>query len=119
MKRETLFEYAKKQFHAEPNYLWENLPKYAVLRHHDDGDKWFAIVMNVPGTKLGLKDDKEVDVLDVKARPEYIGSLRKKESILPAYHMNKEHWISIVLSGTLTNEEIFELLTESYHLTSR
>ena len=46
MKRETLLNYAKKQFHAEPNYLWNNFPRYAVLRHHDDGDKWFAIVMN-------------------------------------------------------------------------
>ena len=79
MKRETLLNYAKKQFHAEPNYLWNNFPRYAVLRHHDDGDKWFAIVMNVPGTKLGLKDDKEVDILNVKLRPEYIGSLRKKK----------------------------------------
>lgn len=119
MKRETLLNYAKKQFHAEPNYLWNNFPRYAVLRHHDDGDKWFAIVMNVAGTKLGLKDDKEVDILNVKLRPEYIGSLRKKEGILPAYHMNKEHWISIVLSGPLTDKEIFDFINESYHLTSR
>ena len=119
MNRETLFNYAKKHFHSEPNYLWENLPNYAVLRHHQDGDKWYAIVMNVSGSKLGIKDDKEIDVLDIKARPEHIGSLRKKEGILPAYHMNKEHWISIILSGHLSDKEIFDLLTESYHLTSK
>nr|WP_216819326.1 MULTISPECIES: hypothetical protein [unclassified Gilliamella] len=83
MKRETLLNYAKKQFHAEPNYLWNIFPRYAVLRHHDDGDKWFAIVMNVPGTKLGFNDDKEVDILNVKLRPEYIGSLRKKKVFCP------------------------------------
>nr|WP_254045937.1 MULTISPECIES: MmcQ/YjbR family DNA-binding protein [unclassified Gilliamella] len=38
---------------------------------------------------------------------------------MPAYHMNKEHWISIVLSGPLTDKEIFDFLDESYHLTSR
>ncbi|MFY2980093.1 MmcQ/YjbR family DNA-binding protein, partial [Klebsiella pneumoniae] len=50
MKRETLFKYAREHFKSEPEYLWSNLPHYAVLRHHH-GEKWFGIVMNVPGTK--------------------------------------------------------------------
>ena len=116
MKRETLFGYAREQFKSEPEYLWSKLPDYAVLRHHD-GKKWFAIVMNVPGTKLGLKTDEALDVLEVKARPEHIGSLREKEGILPAYHMNKEHWISVLLSGPLSPAEIYELLTDSHNLT--
>jgi predicted DNA-binding protein (MmcQ/YjbR family) len=77
-----------------------------------------ALVMNVPGTKLGLKTDDVLDVLEVKVRPEYIGSLRKKEGILPAYHMNKEHWVSVLLSGPLTPKEIHELLADSHELTS-
>ncbi|WP_033015104.1 MmcQ/YjbR family DNA-binding protein [Pseudoalteromonas sp. BSi20495] len=117
MKRETLFKYARENFNSEPEYLWKNLPSYAVLRH-DDGNKWFAILMNVPGTKLGLETDDEIDVLEVKGRPEYIGSLRQKEGILPAYHMNKEHWISIPLSGALSCKEIYEFLIESHELTS-
>ena len=117
MKRETLFRYAREHFNAEPEYLWSNLPDYAVLRH-PDGDKWFGIVMNVPGTKLGLKTDDDIDILDVKVRPEHIGSLRQKEGILPAYHMNKEHWVSVILSGPLSAKEIHELLADSYELTS-
>lgn len=73
MKREELFSYAREHFKSEPEYLWSKLPSYAVLRHHD-GNKWFGIVMNVPGTKLGLKTDDELDILEVKVRPEYIGS---------------------------------------------
>jgi predicted DNA-binding protein (MmcQ/YjbR family) len=57
-------------------------------------------------------------VLEVKVRPEHIGSLRRKEGILPAYHMNKEHWVSVVLSGPVTPSEIHELLAESHELTS-
>ncbi|AEJ98182.1 MULTISPECIES: MmcQ/YjbR family DNA-binding protein [Klebsiella] len=117
MKRETLFKYAREHFKSEPEYLWSNLPHYAVLRHHH-GEKWFGIVMNVPGTKLGLKSEEEVDVLEVKVRPEHIGSLRRKEGILPAYHMNKEHWVSVVLAGPVTPSEIHELLAESHELTS-
>ncbi|HAB24858.1 MAG: MmcQ/YjbR family DNA-binding protein [Pantoea sp.] len=117
MKRETLFKYAREHYQAEPEYLWSNLPGYAVLRHHD-GKKWFGIVMNVPGSKLGLASDEEIDVLEVKIRPEHIGSLRQKEGILPAYHMNKEHWISVVLSGPLSPKEIHDLLSESHELTA-
>lgn len=116
MKRETLFEYVSEHYATEPEYLWRNLPDYAVLRH-PNGKKWFGIVMNVPGTKLGLGTDEEVDVLEVKIRPERIGSLRKKEGIFPAYHMNKEHWLSVVLSSTLSSDEIHDLLAESYELT--
>ena len=117
MKREELFEYAREHYKSEPEYLWNKFPNYAVLRHHDV-KKWFAIVMNVSGSKLGLKTDDEVDVLEVKIRPEHIGSLRQKEGILPAYHMNKEHWVSIVLSGPLSPKEVHDLLAESYELTS-
>lgn len=80
--------------------------------------KWFGIVMNVPGSKQGLASDEEIDVLEVKIRPEHIGSLRQKEGILPAYHMNKEHWISVVLSGPLSPKEIHDLLSESHELTA-
>jgi len=118
MNRDSLFKYAREQYKAEPEYLWDKLPGYAVLRHQDS-EKWFALVMNVPGTKLGLSDEAEVDILEVKARPEHIGSLRKMDGILPAYHMNKEHWISVLLSGPLTAKEIHNLLGESYELTSR
>ncbi|CAM4205875.1 Uncharacterized protein conserved in bacteria [Yersinia intermedia] len=117
MKREELFSYAREHFKSEPEYLWSKLPSYAVLRHHD-GKKWFGIVMNVPGTKLGLKTDDELDILEVKVRPEYIGSLRKKDGILPAYHMNKEHWVSVLLSSSLSPNEIHELLADSHGLTS-
>ncbi|EKT7565694.1 MmcQ/YjbR family DNA-binding protein [Salmonella enterica] len=117
MKRETLFRYVREHFNAEPEYLWNNLPGYAVLRHHN-GDKWFGIVMNVPGTKLGLNTVEDVDILDVKVRPEHIGSLRQKKGILPAYHMNKEHWVSVILSGPLSAKEIHELLADSHELTS-
>lgn len=117
MKRETLFSYAQEHFNAEPEYLWRKLPDYAVLRHHI-GDKWFGIVMNVPGTKLGLETDDKIDILEVKVRTEHIGSLRQKDGILPGYHMNKEHWVSVILSGSLSAKEILELLADSHELTT-
>ena len=46
-----------------------------------------------------------------------IGSLRLKEGFFPAYHMNKEKWITIFLDGTVPKNEICDLLDLSYDLT--
>ena len=37
--------------------------------------------------------------------------------IVPDYHMNKQHWISVILDGTLTHQEIMTLICDSYKLT--
>jgi len=117
MKREMLFKYAHEHFKSEPKYLWSKFPDYAVLRHHNK-ENWFGLVMNVPGEKLGLTRNKNVDILNVKVKPEHVGSLRQMEGVYPAYHMNKEHWISVLLDGPISAEEIYELLTDSHFLTS-
>lgn len=37
--------------------------------------------------------------------------------MVPAYHMNKRHWISIILDGSMSEEQVFQLIAESYALT--
>ena len=53
--------------------------------------------MNVPEHRLGLPGDGSVNVLDVKCDPRMIGSLLSEKGFLPAYHMNKSTWISVLL----------------------
>ena len=79
--------------------------------------KWFALVIEINARKLGLTEDKTVDVLNIKCDPMIIGSLRMKEGFFPAYHMKKENWISILLDGTVSADEIKPLLELSYQLT--
>ncbi|MCH5321541.1 MAG: hypothetical protein J1E36_07235, partial [Eubacterium sp.] len=71
--REKIFEYAKMQFDAVPEYLWAKYPDYAVLRHKNN-KKWFAVIMNVEREKLGLQGKETIDIMDVKCYPEMIGS---------------------------------------------
>ncbi len=73
--------------------------------------------MRIPSEKLGLAPDGTADILNVKCSPLETGSLRQKPGIFPAYHMNKTHWITILLDGTLPEPELFWLLDESYTLT--
>ena len=47
-----------------------------------------------------------------------VGSLRMKSGFLPAYHMNKNLWISIVLEGLENDGMIKNLIDWSYQLTA-
>lgn len=115
VNRDAVFQYARDRFASEPEYLWLSSPDSAVLRRADNA-KWYAITMNVPRTRLGLPGDGAADILNVKCDPILIGSLREMPGFLPAWHMNKHSWISILLDGTASMEQIVQLLEMSYDL---
>ena len=41
------------------------------------------------------------------------------DAVLPAYHMNEKHWITIVLDGSMEDKEMKRLIVESYDLTGK
>ena len=116
MTREEIFEYAAENYSTTPEYLWENDPVSAVLRNKTSS-KWYAILMRVPRRTLGLPGKGEADVMNIKCGPLVSGSLRMQKGFLPAYHMNKDNWISILLDEA-PKEQITELIDLSYELTS-
>ncbi len=118
MKREDIFEYVKEFYGTLPEYLWKKYPEYAVLRHNNN-NKWYGVVMNLPEDKLGLDGDRMVDILDVKLDPAMIGSLLLEDGFYPAYHMNKTYWITILLDGTISDEDIKRFIEMSYNLTKK
>lgn len=67
---------------------------------------------------MGLSDERMTDVVNIKCDPALVGSLRNRTGYFPAYHMNKENWISILLDGSVSRDEIQKLITLSYELTS-
>lgn len=81
----------------------------SVTMKHLSNNKWFALLMNVNG-KL---------YLNIKTEPEYSELLRKSHKfIIPAYHMNKEHWNTIIVDDCTDFELLKELVKESYELTN-
>ena len=100
-----------------PDYLWQALPGYAVLRHRDSG-KWYGLIMDVPRNKLGLPGPGRVDVLEVKGDPVSGGSVMGLPGILPAYHMAKGSWLSVLLDGSVPPALVFALLDGSYNATA-
>ncbi len=71
------------------------------------GGKMFALTVpeEFPA-RINLKCDPERSVI---LRDEY-------ESILPGYHMNKRHWNTVVLDGSLPSRLVGELIDNSYDL---
>ena len=59
----------------------------------------------------------EVLQFNVKCNPEYAVELREQYSaILPGYHMNKKHWNTIMVDGTLTADQLRGFIKDSYFL---
>lgn len=67
MKREDIFKYVKRQYGTIPEYLWEKSPDNAVLRHKNR--KWYAVLMSIKKSKLGLEEDGMADIMNVKCEP--------------------------------------------------
>ena len=117
MKKEKIFEYAKKHFGSEPEYLWESTPDCCILRSKSNG-KWYAVLMKVSKEKLGLTGNEKIYILNVKCDPIMIGSFTSQKGFLPAYHMNKEHWISIIIESA-KDSQIFDMLHGSFDLINK
>ena len=78
----------------------------------------YGVVLEVSADKLGLTEAGIIDVLNVKSDPLLIGSLRGQDGYFPAYHMNKEKWLSIQLGKPELDDAIKDLLSLSYELTA-
>lgn len=108
---------------VSPEYLWSSSPDSAVFRHTENG-KWFGVLMRVSAEKLprlretGTGGTEFVNILNLKCEPDLAAALAAgKRGIFPAYHMNKTHWISVCLNGSVSEEELDSLIELSFELT--
>lgn len=115
MTREELLEWCRQRYGTEPEYPWND--GNVVLRHRENR-KWYGVVLEVGRDRLGLDGDGSVAVLNVKCDPVLIGSYRSREGFFPAYHMNKDNWLSILLDWPELDEPLRQLLELSYGLTA-
>ena len=116
--RPAILSYVKEKYKSEIEYLWYRYPNYAVFRH-DDNKKWYGIVMDVARNKLGLPGDGTVDVLNVKVDDFLLRDLLiRRDGFLAGYHISRGNWITVLLDGTVTLEEIKGLIDISFEATA-
>lgn len=116
VSRNDVFEFAAEKYNTKPEYPWLSAPEHAVLRHSRN-NKWYAVIMKVRAERLGLPDGGYADIMNVKCGKLMTGSLLMCSGILPAYHMNKSSWVSVLLDKNADREQVMSLLQMSYEIT--
>ena len=116
MTGQELTDYIFDAFSVEPDYPFPRDDVTCVFRHTDNR-KWFGIMMKIPYRTLGMNRDGETDIVNIKCDPVLMGTLRGKPGFRPAYHMNKDKWITILLDGSAGREEVTALVDMSFRMT--
>lgn len=97
MTKQQLLEYCLSTYGTSPDYPFDEDFETAVLWHADNR-KWYGLVMRVSRRKFVHDNSNEViDVVNLKLPVEMFGSFGAADGVYPAYHMNKLHWISVLL----------------------
>ena len=86
-----------------------------VFRHQSNR-KWFCIMMDIPKRTLDINEEEKITVVNLKSDFNMISSVLYEKGFYPAYHMNKEHWISVAIEEA-ENEKIKLLIDISYEKT--
>ena len=115
---QEIFEYIKKTYNASPEYLWKKFPNHCVFRN-SKSKKWFVLFGEVKNKSLGINSDGNSFLLDIKLDKFEVEMLKNQQGFLPAYHMNKQSWITILLNGEVPLGIIEELIDKSFSLSKK
>lgn len=111
-----LIDYVKRKYNDELEYLWDKFPSNAIWRNKKS-KKWYGALLTVQRKKIGVDEEGSIEVIDIQLEAEKIIEKVDNVKILPGYHMNKKHWITIKLDGSVPIEEIYRYLDHSYQIT--
>ena len=117
MTKQQFLKYCLDAYGTSPDYPFDEDFETAVLRHSDNR-KWYAIVMKVSRRKFGFDSDEVIDIVNFKLPTEMFGSFGAADGVYPAYHMNKLHWISVLLPDA-PNDIVQFLVNASFESTKK
>lgn len=116
MTREDLDRLIQNNYGVQAERLFAKSPATAIYRH-PRGRKWFAVIMEISSAVFGQSPGKPITVVNLKTEPLLGDLLKTKSGIYPAYHMNKEKWISVRIDENTDENELLGQLAMSYRLT--
>ena len=110
-----IIKHVRKKYNDDLEYLWKKFPNNAVWRNKDN-NKWYGALLVLSESKLGIKSDKIIDIIDLRYQKNCIKDIVDNQKVFEGYHMNKENWITIKLDESMNIKEIFKLIDNSYNL---
>jgi len=79
-----------------------------------------TLVFKVHNKMFSLAGIENFKSVNLKCDPEYAIELREKfEGVQPGYHMNKQHWNTVLTDGSVPDDLLYELIDHSYDLVAR
>lgn len=118
MTKEEFESYIQTTCGVTAEHPFARYPDVSVFRHAQN-KKWFAATMQVNAKKLALARNETVWIVNLKIAEEIRDSFLHQKGIFPAYHMNKKHWVSVLLDGSVDHDTLTFLLDVSYDLTKK
>lgn len=108
LTKQNAIAYIRNNYGVAEDYPWDDSDAF-VFRHRVSR-KWFCLFMDISASYLGIDDNRVITVVNLKAPKSMRDDLLREEGIYPAYHMNKQHWISLDLRKA--NEKMLEVLID-------
>ncbi len=99
----------------KPEFVWDMYPSDAIYRNPINR-KWYGLMMEIDGVKIGVRNGM-IGIINVKLSNVKIKELLGRDGFYPAYHMNKNNWITMILDDTLDDLEIMKYVILSHELT--
>jgi len=74
-------------------------------------------VFKVAGKMFALANMTVFESINLKCDPEQAIELRERYvAVLPGYHMNKQHWNTVLIDGSISNQLLLQWTKDSYDL---
>ena len=112
---QMVIQFVREVYGDELEFLWTKFPDNAVWRRKDN-KKWYGAVLTVAGKKIGLESDRIEEIIDLRMNPADGETILLRDNYYPGWHMNKKSWYTLVLNGSIPDEELKKRIRESYKL---
>ncbi|RSJ55268.1 hypothetical protein D8808_05425 [Streptococcus gordonii] len=118
---QRLVAHVSECYQGSLEYLWAKSSRksstQAAVFRHEGTKKWYGAFLTTDWSKFESGRSGAIEVLNVKNNQ--VSERVQEKGIYPAFHMNKKYWLSLPLDDTLTDQELFSLLEESFLLTKK
>ena len=105
--------YILSNFEAASDHSFEGDRTVTVFRRRDNNQR-FAATKNVGCRSVNVERAGRIDILNVSVSPRLVATLREREGFRPAWRMNRNKWVTVLLDGTVSDDEIRTYLDMSY-----
>lgn len=108
-----LEDYILSSFEATSDHSFEEDRTVTIYRRLDNNQR-FAATKNVGCRSVNVERAGRIDILNVSVNPRLVAALREREGFRPAWRMNRNKWVTVLLDGTVSDDEIRTYLDMSY-----